>query len=43
MSRGLSKKMSERLIILSRFNNILSNIKDEELYNEVINNIENRI
>ena len=43
MSRGLSKKMSERLIILSRFNNILSNIKDEELYNEVINNIESRI
>ena len=43
MSRGLSKKMSERLIILSNFDKIISNVKDEELYNEVIDTIENRI
>ena len=43
MSKGISKKEAEKLIIKANFNKILNNIEDEKLKNEIIELIENKI
>ena len=41
MSRGYNKKEAEKLIVMSRFNNILNNISNEAIREELYNYIEN--
>ena len=41
MSRGYNKKEAEKLIVMSRFNNILNNINNEDIREELYNYIEN--
>lgn len=41
MSRGYNKKEAEKLIVMSRFNNILNNISNEEIRSELYEYIEN--
>ena len=43
MSKGISKKDAEKLIIKANFNSIIKNIEDENLQNEIINIIERKI
>lgn len=43
MSRGLSRKESEKLIILSNFTSIINEIKNDSLKEEIINRVENLI
>lgn len=43
MSRGFSVKEALKLIVKSRFNKILENIKNEDLKDEIINNIDRRL
>ena len=43
MSRGLSRKESEKLIILSNFTSIINEIKDETVKEEILNTIEKRV
>ena len=43
MSKGISKKEAEKLIVMANFNKILQNIDDEQLKNEIIEMIENNI
>lgn len=43
MSRGIDKKEAMRLIVRARFNNILQKIKDENLRNEILNEIDIRL
>ena len=41
MSRGYNRKEAEKLIVMSRFNNILNNISNEEIRSELYEYIEN--
>lgn len=41
MSRGYNRKEAEKLIVMSRFNNILNNINNEEIRSELYEYIEN--
>ena len=43
MSRGLSEKESQKLIVMANFNNILNEVNDEDLRLEIINKIEERL
>ena len=43
MSRGLSYKETIRLIVKAKFNQIIQIIKDEELKEEILNEIDRRI
>lgn len=43
MSRGLSYKEAMKLIVKAKFNAILDTIKDEDLKNEIINEIDKRL
>ena len=43
MSRGLSYNEAVKLIVKARFNKILSRIEDEDLRNEIIEKIEERL
>ena len=43
MSRGLSYKEAIRLIVKAKFNQIIQTIKDEELKEEILNEIDRRI
>ena len=43
MSRGMSKEESTKLIVLSNFNSIINEIKDESLKEEIFNRVENLI
>ena len=43
MSKGISEKEAEKLIIKANFNKIINNINDEKIKNEIINIIENKI
>ena len=43
MSRGFSIKEAMKLIVKSRFNKILENVKNESLKDEIINNIDRRL
>lgn len=43
MSRGLSKKEAEKLLVRAKFNNILENIKDVDLNNRILDEIDNRL
>lgn len=43
MSRGLSLKEAEKLIIISNFNSIINEIKEESLKEEILNSIEKRV
>ena len=43
MSRGFSVKEAMKLVVKSRFNNILENVKNEKLKDEIINNIDRRL
>lgn len=43
MSRGLSYKEAVKLIVKANFNKILDRIKDEDLKEEIINEIDNRL
>lgn len=43
MSRGFSVKEAMKLVVKSRFNNILENVKNEKLRNEIIDNIDRRL
>ena len=43
MSRGMSKEESTKLIVLSNFNSIINEIKDETLKEEILKRIENLI
>ena len=43
MSRGFSVKEAMKLIVKSRFNKILENVKNEKLKDEIINNIDRRL
>ena len=43
MSRGMSKEESTKLIVLSNFNSIINEIKDEYLKEEIFNRVENLI
>ena len=43
MSRGLSYEESTKLIVLSNFNSIINEIKDESIKEEILNTIEKRV
>lgn len=43
MSRGLTKEESTKLIVLSNFNIIINEIKDETIKEEILNTIEKRV
>ena len=43
MSRGLNYKEAIRLIVKAKFNQIIQTIKDEELKEEILNEIDRRI
>ena len=43
MSRGFTLKEAEKLLVRAKFNKILENIKDEELKEEIINEIDKRL
>ena len=43
MSRGLSEKDAMKLIVKAKFNKILENIKDENLKQEIVNEIDKRL
>ncbi len=43
MSRGMSKEESTKLIVLSNFNSIINEIKDETIKEEIIKEIENLV
>ena len=43
MSRGLSKKESEKLIIEANFNKVLSNIPDKGIVDEILNYIDEKV
>ena len=43
MSRGLSYKEAVKLIVKANFNKIIERITDEELKNEVLNEIDNKL
>ena len=43
MSRGFSKQEAMKLLVRAKFNNILENIKDEELKNQVLEELERRM
>ena len=43
MSRGMSYEESTKLIVLSNFNSIINEIKDETIKEEIINTIEKRV
>lgn len=43
MSRGISEKDAMKLIVKSKFNKIIETIKDEELKEEVLKEIDNRL
>ena len=43
MSRGISKKHAEKLIVKAKFNKILENIEKEELKEEILNEIDERL
>ena len=40
MSRGIEYKEAVKLIVKSRFNNIINNLKDEEIKDAIIERIE---
>lgn len=43
MSRGFSVKEAMKLVVKSRFNNILENVKNEDLKDEILSNIDRRL
>lgn len=43
MSRGFELKEAMKLMVRAKFNKILENIKDEELKDEILNEIDNRL
>ena len=43
MSRGFSKKEAEKLLVRAKFNKVLENIKDEELKDQILNEIDKRL
>ena len=43
MSRGFELKEAMKLMVRARFNKILKNIKDEELKEEILKEIDNRL
>ena len=43
MSRGFSKKEAEKLLVRAKFNKVLENIKDEDLKNQILNEIDKRL
>ena len=43
MSRGLSYKEAVKLMVKANFNKIIERITDEELKNEVLNEIDNKL
>lgn len=43
MSRGFSLKEAQKLIVRAKFNKVLENIKDEELKQKIINEINSRL
>ena len=43
MSRGFSLKEAQKLMVRAKFNKILENVKDEELKQEIIREIDNRL
>ena len=43
MSRGFELKEAMKLMVRAKFNKILKNIKDEELRNQILNEIDERL
>lgn len=43
MSRGFELKEAMKLMVRAKFNKILENIKDEELRNQILNKIDERL
>ena len=43
MSRGFELKEAMKLMVRAKFNKILKNIKDEELRNQILNEIDDRL
>lgn len=43
MSRGFELKEAMKLIVRAKFNKIVENIKDEELKNQILNEIDERL
>ena len=43
MSRGISEKDAMKLIVKAKFNKILETIKDEELKQEIVDEIDKRL
>ena len=43
MSKGITKKEAEKLIVMANFNSTINNIEDEDLKNEIIEIIEKNI
>ena len=43
MSRGFSKKQALKLLVKAKFNNILDNLKDEDLKSEILKQIDSRL
>ena len=43
MTKGLSKKEAERLIVKANFNSVIQSIKEEKIQEEILEKIENMI
>lgn len=43
MSRGFEQKEAMKLMVRAKFNKILKDIKDEELKDEILNEIDKRL
>ena len=43
MSRGFSEKEASKLLVRAKFNKILEKIEDEEIKNEILYEIDNRL
>ena len=43
MSRGFELKEAMKLMVRAKFNRIIENIKNEELKEEILNEIDNRL
>ena len=43
MSRGFDEKEAMKLLVRAKFNNIIQNIKNQELRDEILEEIDNRL
>lgn len=43
MSRGFNEKEAMKLLVRAKFNNIIQNIKNQELRDEILEEIDNRL